>query len=394
MASDRISATESQLSGRLIETPFEIAAQIVDAIGPRLPGSMNEAKTAALLDARLRQAGLRLSAESYRAFHPPGYDGIVCGILAVLGMISFYWMPLVALLIFVIVFGLALLALLYATPLLAPSVFSQNVVATRAAAGAMRRRLVFLAPLCSLPATGRAYASFGVGLPGLVGRAVAATVLLVFGVIAITPLPIEIRLWLWYAQAAPAVALVAQGIAAIIVQHASATPGAINYAGSLATLIVSAAHLHNLQHTELWIVGVGAGTGTSGIDDLFRRYPFEGDQTLFVGLDGVGSGTLCYFAAEGALRPRLADSLLLRLAARVVDGQQATAKPCVYRGLTLAGRLRRRGWRAMGIAALDRHNWVSCQYEQNDDLSRLDAAHLDNAVRMIVGLARELDMTQ
>ncbi len=344
---------------------------------------------AAFLDARLRQAGFRLSAESYRAFRLPGYDGIVWGALAVLGVIGFYWMPLLATLIFAASFGATCAAAWYGAPLLAQRILSQNIIATRAAAGAMRWRLVVLAPLSSPPAVGRRLVAFGAGQTGLIGRTVAAAFLLSLGIAANAPLPLDLRLWLWYAQAAPALALLAQGIAALIVQHAPATPGTISYAGALATLIGSAARLSHLQHTEMWVVGIGAET--AGIDDLLRRYPFEPQQTLFVGLDGIGHGTLCYLAAEGALRQQLADALLLRLAARVVDGGQAIAKPCVYRGVTCAGVLRRRGWRAMGIASLDARQRIPYQYERSDDLAKLDAAHLDNAVRLVVGLARALD---
>ncbi len=388
-ASDRSSATESQLSGRPLETPFAIAAQIVETIGPRPPGSMGEAKVAAFLDARLRQAGFRLSAESYHALRPPGYDGMVVGILAVLGVIGFYWMPLPAILIFAVSWGASFLSWLYDTPLLAPRIASQNVVATRAAADVMRWRLVMLAPLSSPPAARRWLVASGTDQTGLIGRTVAATLLLALGIAANAPLPLDLRLWLWYAQAAPATVLFAQGVIALIVQHAPATPGAISYAGALATLIESAARLPHLKHTEIWIVGVGAGS--AGIDDLLRRYPFEAGQTLFVGLDGIGQGTLCYLAAEGALRQRLADALLLHLAARVVDSGQAAVRPGVYRGTTYAGVLRRRGWRAMGIAALDAQHHVPYQHDRRDDLSRLDAAHLENAVRLVVGLARALD---
>ncbi|MDW8212681.1 MAG: hypothetical protein RMJ55_03930 [Roseiflexaceae bacterium] len=390
-ASDRSSAAESHSPGRLIETPFEIAARIVETIGPRPPGSIGEAKMAAFLDARLRQAGFRLSAESYRTFRLPGYDGIVFGTLAVIGVISFYWMPLLAILMFAVSAGAAFLTLLYDTVLLAPHIMSQNVVATRAAAGVMRWRLVVLAPLSSPPAVGRRLAAIGYGSLGRIGRTVAAALLLALSITAVTPLPFNLRTWLWYAQSAPAIALLAQGIAALIVQRAPATPGAISYAGALATLIESAARLPRLQHTEVWMIGVGSDTRGAGIDDLLRRYPFEPQQTIFVGLDGIGSGTLCYLAAEGALRPQLADSLLLRLAARVVDSGQAAAKPCVCRCATYAGVLRRRGWRAMGIASLDAQKRIPHRYERSDDLSRLDAEHLDNAVRLVVGLARALD---
>ena len=389
-APDMIRATESQSTGRSVDSPFAIAAQIVETIGPRPPGSISEAKTAAFLDARLRQSGLRLSAESYHASHPPDYDGIVYGVLAIAGVIGFYWTPLVAILVFAACCGATVLTLWYDTAFLNRRILSQNVIATRAAEGVMRWRLVVLAPLCSPPAVGRGVLALGAGLTGRIGRTLAATLLLALGIAAAAPFSFEVRLWLWYAQAAPAVALLVQGIAALVVQRAPATPGAISYAGALATLICAAAHLRNLQHTELWMVGVGAGSG-GGIDDLLRRYPFEPQQTLFVGLDGIGSGELCYLAAEGALHPQQADTLLLRLAACVVDSGQAAARPRAYRGITLAGMLRRRGLRTLGIASLDRYGRIPYRNERNDDISRLDAAHLDNSVRLIVGLARSID---
>lgn len=392
-APDMIRTTEGQSPGRLVDSPFAIAAHIVETIGPRPPGSIGEAKTAAFLDARLRQSGLRLSAESYRASHLPEYDGMIYGVLAIAGVISFYWMPLVAILVFAAICGATFLTLWYDTAFLNRRLLSQNVVATRAAEGVMRWRLVVLAPLCSPPAVGRGILALGAGLTGRVGRTLAAAFLLALGIVAAAPLSFEMRLWLWYAQAVLAIALLIQGIAALIVQRAPATPGAISYAGALATLICAASHLRNLQHTELWMVGVGAASSATGIDDLLRRYPFEPQQTLFIGLDGIGSGELCYLAAEGTVRPRLADSLLLRLAARVVDSGQAAARPRAYRGMTLAGVVRRRGLRALGITSLDRHGRIPYRNERNDDISRLDAAHLDNSVRLIVGLARSIDTT-
>ncbi|MGQ9547881.1 MAG: hypothetical protein ACUVSY_12430 [Roseiflexus sp.] len=392
-APEKISATDSQTTGFLLDSPFTIAAQIVESIGPRPPGSIGEAKMAAFLDARLRRSGLRISVESYHASHSPEYDGIAYGTLAITGVIVFYWMPLAAIIVFVACCGGTFLTLWYGTAFLTRRMLSQNVIATRAAEGVMRWRLVLLAPLCSPPAVGRWVLMLGSGSIGRIGRTIAATLLLALGIAATAPLPLEIRLWLWYTQAVPAAALLAQGIAALVVQHAPATPGAISYAGALATLICAASHMRDLQHTELWMVGVGAASSTAGIDDLLHRYPFEPQQTLFIGLDGIGTGELCYLAAEGALRPQSADSLLLHLVERVVDSGQAAARPRAYRGITLAGMVRRRGLRTLGIASLNRYGHIPYRNERSDDISRLDAAHLDNTVRLIVELAHSIDTT-
>lgn len=383
----------AQRHGRRHEAPIDIATLIAEEIGPRPPMSLGEAKTAALLDARLRRVGMRLSAESYRAPRLPGYDSIIVGILALIGVASFYWMPLPAIALFAACLGTALLMLAHGDgPLLARRAPSQNVVATRAVGELPRWRLVLLAPLCSPPATGRLIVALGRGLPGRITRVAAAAILLALGIAAALLPGLEVRAWLWYLQALPAATLLLLGIAALAVQFAPATPGAISYAGALATLIGSAAVLPDLANTELWVVGVGAADSRAGINDLLRRYPFDSEQTLFVGLDGIGAGTLCYLAAEGTWRPRLADALLLRLAARVVDGGQAAATPCAYRGApTLAGELRRRGLRAMTIASLDTGRRVPRQYERDDTIAAVDPAHLDAAVRLVVALARALD---
>ncbi len=390
--SDTVDA-DTRRHGRRHEAPIDIATLIAEEIGPRPPMSLGEAKTAALLDARLRRVGMRLSAESYHAPRLPGYDSITVGILALIGVASFFWMPLPAIALFAACFGTALLMLVYGDgPLLARRAPSQNVVATRAAGELQRWRLVLLAPLCSPPAAGRLMAAFGHSLPGRILRVAAAAILLALGIAAALLPGSEARVWLWYLQALPTTALLLLGVAALAVQFAPATPGAINYAGALATLIGSAAALQDLANTELWIVGVGAADSRAGINDLLRRYPFDPVQTLFVGLDGIGAGTLCYLAAEGTWRLRLADALLLRLAARVVDGGQATAAPRAYRGgPTLAGVLRHRGLRAMTIASLDAGQHVPRKYDRDDTIAAIDPVHLDTAVRLVVALARALD---
>lgn len=380
------------LYGRLRELPVETASLIAEDIGPRPPLSLGEAKAAALLDARLRRVGMRLSAESYRAPRLPGYDSVAIAILAAIGIISFYWLPLPAIAIFAACLAIALLALAFDdTPLLTRRAPSQNVIATRAAADELRWRLVLLAPLSSPPAIGRFAVTLGRGLFHRILRMAAAAALLGCGIAAMLPLPFDTRLILWYAQIAIAAPLLLLSVAALIAQHAPATPGAVSYAGAIATLVSSAAQLTDLKHTELWVVGIGAFNGRAGMNDLLRRYPFDRRQTLFVGLDGIGAGELCYGAVKGSLRRKAADPLLVRLAAGVVESGLAHARARAVKGVTLAGMLYARGLRAISLAGLDAHSYVPRQYERDDTFDALQTTQLDVAVQFVVALARALD---
>src|SRR5215216_677818 len=67
---------------RLREDPTDAVNRIAVEIGRRRPTSLGEAQAAAYLDGRLRRAGLRVSADAFRAAAGPGWDGALLGLLA------------------------------------------------------------------------------------------------------------------------------------------------------------------------------------------------------------------------------------------------------------------------------------------------------------------------
>ena len=61
---------------RLREEPRDAINRIAGEIGARRATSLGEAQAAAYLDGRLRRAGLRVSAEGFRAPAGIGWDGV------------------------------------------------------------------------------------------------------------------------------------------------------------------------------------------------------------------------------------------------------------------------------------------------------------------------------
>src|SRR5690349_16998561 len=71
---------------RLREDPLDAVNRIAAEIGARRPTSLGEAQAAAYLDGRLRRAGLRVSADAFRAAAGPGWDGALLALLATVGV--------------------------------------------------------------------------------------------------------------------------------------------------------------------------------------------------------------------------------------------------------------------------------------------------------------------
>src|SRR5215216_3707787 len=92
---------------RLREAPQDAVHRIAGEIGPRRATSLGEAQAAAYLDGRLRRAGLRVSADAFRAPAGIRWDAIAVAPLAWLSIILYYWAPFPALGIALVNLGLA-----------------------------------------------------------------------------------------------------------------------------------------------------------------------------------------------------------------------------------------------------------------------------------------------
>jgi hypothetical protein len=380
---------------RLHEDPLDAVNRIAGEIGARRATSLGEARAAAYLDGRMRRAGLRVSADAFRAATGPGWEGLLLALLATTGTVLYYWMPLPSLALALWDLAITAVAVLRPdAPLLARKRPSQNVIATRAIDDTPRWRVVLLAPIDSPPASRHLARTLTTGAHPRLGRVVACGLIGLFALLALWG-PLELRRLLWYGQFAPAAYLLLIAALELWAMFAPTTPGAVNHAGALAALLESADTLSALSRTELWAVGLGATSGGAGLADLMRRYPFDREMTLFVGLESLGAGRVSYVTRAGLAPERPADPLLLRLVTEAdASDPLIDAEPRPYRGeQALVHPLQRTGRRALTIIGLEADGRPARRGSMADTPDHIDPQALDRAVRLIVGLVKKIDAT-
>jgi hypothetical protein len=380
---------------RLRESPQDAIERIAGTIGARRATSLGEAQAAAYLDGRMRRAGLRVSADALDAPSGIVWDGIALAPLALASAILYYWLPLPSLALLLWDLAIATVAFLRpSNPLLARRRPTQNVIATRALETTPRWRVVVLAPLDTPAAIGPRARRLIAGTRPLFGRLIATAAMLVLGFAALVG-PVEIRRLFWYGQFVAVIYLCVLAGCELWAARARASAGAANHAGALAALLECADRLAALTNTELWAVALGATTTGAGLADLLRRYPFDRQMTLFIGLESIGSGLLSYVTREGWLPQRPADSLLVRLVA-----EMDAADPLInveprpyYSEPTLLQLLHRGRYRALTVIGLDAEGSPAQRGSLADTPEQISPEIVDRAVRLVVGVVKQIDET-
>jgi len=364
--------------------------QLADQAGLRRPTSPQEATAAAFVNARLRRAGMGVSTYELRVLPRPGGAYAAVGVL---GLVAGLLAPLLPFPSFLL--AAALLAALLADALLAPIPpvgsrrASQNIVGTRAVAGAAgiaprppRWRVLILAPL-DTPVQRR-------GLAMLAGPSRGAAIVRIGGALLLAGACL--LLWLlpgpWW-PLAPVAALPFVLLLIGATRPLTVAPGDGGLA-ALAALVTAASRLGTLEHVELWAVAVGAaGSDPRGVQSLLRRYPFERLSTRVIALEQLAGGQLVYATREGGLRARPADPLLLRLAAATdaADPQiDAEPRALAVEG-SLAAPLRRLGYGAITIVASPPPAGPPANGSY-----RPDPQLIERAARLVVGIVRGLEV--
>ena len=382
-------------SRRLRDDPIDTVVHLVDTMGPRGATALGEAQAAAYFNGRLRRAGLDVSAEVFRTRLAPGWDAVAIAGISLVGIMLGGWLPLPALLLFVAASGWAWwLVAREARPLLGRERESQNVIGIRAIGSTTARwRLVVLAPLDSPPAINTFMQPLAVRPRATVVIALAAMALLGCGAVWWY----TGRVGWWYAQWLPLVLVWLLAGAQLMVLRARPSPGAAHHAGALAVLLSAVEELVAMERVEVWAVGVGAATRSSdGMADLLRRYPFEQESTLFVSLEGLGSGTLCFLTREGMLREHVADPLLLQLVTAADKADPLVdVEPRPLRSHTLLGHaLHHAGRRVLTITCLNEDGSMPNAGSMRDVPATIDAPTMERAVRLVVGIVQQLDTLQ
>lgn len=375
---------------RLRTNPSDTVWYLVNEVGARFATSLEEAQAAAYLDGRFRRAGLHVSVDPFTSHTSMGWDGVVLGLFSFVAVAIFYWWPVVSLCIILLGFVLAIWRLFRSSqPLMAQRRVSQNVIGTRVLSQSPVCRVVLIAPLDAPSVIRRPFRLLVQRRRPFWGYVVAyvSVILLMIGFF------IDVQPIWWYAQFPFIAYIMFLSVVDGYTLFAPTSPGAVSHAGAMAVLLSSAEILTDIEHVELWFVGLGATNIGTGINDLLSRYPFEPDRTFFISLEGVGHGALAYITREGFMQHCTADHFLLDIAARAdsVDPFIDIEPRLFYGGLTLGGALRCLGWRVLTITCLDDKGHVPHYASMSDKPHIVDAAILDRAIRMVVACVRQID---
>ena len=372
---------------RLRDAPLDAAFHLLESSPDRRATTLGEARAAAYADGRMRRAGFRVSADAFRTWIAPVGDVLLTLPIAVTGIALYYWFPWIGFVLLMVAFALIALGIVRQRPLLGRARPSQNIVGIRAAQEAVRRRVVLLAPLDTphLDLFLQRVGSF---------RGVQRIVLCSYALMACASglgLVFIDRIWLYLQIVACVLPLIAS-ISDAWHYFDAPSPGAVSHASALAVLVSACERVEEFEYVEVWAVGLGASMYGDGLNDFLRRYPFEPADTLFIGLESLGSQATCYVSLEGWPAPRRAEQQLLDLLAALPADDTAPMTPCRYANNdTLAAALARRGFRSISIMGLDPAGQRPRFGSALDTAEYLDAAYLEQAAHGVAALLRRVE---
>lgn len=375
--------TSSLLARRLYEAPIDNAIRLVEHCGPRPATGLGEARAAAAVDGRLRRSGLHVAADIFTIQRTSLWVSVVLALCALLANVVYYWLPIPA---SALLFGITILSMLVWrrtwARLFTTHSNSQNVVAIRAAEKAQQQRIVLLAPLDSpLPSVrlGPRLASF------LQNDWLAPLATALMFLMAIVGLILPLRLWLLL-MIVPLILLLGMLVRAVFEHYGAQSPGAIHHAGPLAVLLDCSNSLEMLQTSELWSVALGASSNMhAGMQNVLERYPFDKESSLFIVLEGLGAGKLCYnvnTAQHAFFHQRVAEAIHSS-----VELELCPPRP------GLASFLTQHGYACVALHADDGHGHWPLYGSLNDTPEHLDANQLVLAARFVVECVHALDRT-
>lgn len=264
---------------------------------------------------------------------------------------------------------------------------SHNVIAIRKSRRTTLRRVVVLAPLDTSPPP----------VPNtqprthLIVATVVFTVLVLTQVnplLALTGLPAVTLPVLWLLVAGSCYFLVSV-LLALRAPLVVRSPGAINHAGALAVLAATFDGVADLAHTEVWAVGLGATRYDAGARDLLQRYPFDYATTFFIGLAGLGRGTLAYALYQHYDRGRAVDALLVEMASQL--HADAVIEPRISQAPVVITPLLRRQCRAIEVTCLDHTGLTPLRGSPHDSVVAVNPQILERAVHVTTTMVRSID---
>ncbi len=364
------------------EDPFDAVRKIADEIGPRPVTSLAEAQTAAYIGSRLRRAGMQVWTDPFKSSPASGSSALIVALLALVATLLWPFSTVYA-------FACAVVTLVITILSTSPRLMlwglhareSQNVFGIQHALNLPTRRVVIIAPLDSHQPKDALGSN-----QTRIGATTALFTLMSIELLAPFQIPILVR---FFFLLIPAIYLLIAAIAELWVRSQPHSRGAVSYAGSLAAMVTAVEDVGRLSHTEIWAVGLGGGTTGAGIAELIKRYPFDNNATFFIGIEGIGRGTLSYILRDDGERYRSADPLLIELVTEATLGVQAA--PSVAGFASFIRPLTRAKRRTISIACLDQSGHVPLQGSRNDVIESVNPALIEQTARLIANTIRALD---
>jgi len=367
-------------------------------IGPRGTGTKGEAQAAHYVREQLQKLGLAANEQRFLAVGDMNWFPISAALLALCGTMIYPWAGwtrwLGALLA-----GLAAVLLWWAivradSPIrfLLPRVPSRNIVARIAPKREARRRAVVLSHLDS----NRCRLAWCAGKAKTIKYGSIAT-LAVYSANGLLYLLGTATGWHWpYLASFPgAFYILATLIVLLAEMRRPYSPGANDNAASVAVNLGLAERLTKdpLEKTEVFLAFTGAEeVDHRGLKVLLKEHT-EFREALFIDLEGVGGGDLCYLTKEGLIKHYRPDPGLLKLAEETAkrrsDLQVGSTEMLVVDEVQT---LRRLGYRAICLAGRDSQTdslpyWHTCE----DTLEHVSAAALGRAAEFAWEMLQEID---
>ncbi|HCP32405.1 TPA: hypothetical protein DIT45_04085 [Candidatus Acetothermia bacterium] len=367
-------------------------------IGPRGTGTKAAAQAAHYVREQLQKLGLAANEQRFLAVGDMNWFPISAALLALCGTMIYPWVGwtrwLGALLA-----GLAAVLLWWAitradSPLwcLLPRVRSRNVVACIAPTGKTTQIVVVVSHLDS----NRCRLAWRAGKTKTVKYGSIAT-LAVYSANGLLYFLGAATGWHWpyLASFLDAFYILATLIVLLAEMRRPYSPGANDNAASVAVNLGLAERLTKdpLEKTEVFLAFTGAEeVDHRGLKVLLREHA-ELREALFIDLEGVGGGELCYLTQEGLIKHYQPDPELLALAEEMAKRRSdLKVKSGVMPVVDEVQTLRRLGYRAICLAGRDPQTdslpyWHTCE----DTVEHVSAAALGRAAGFVWEMLQEID---
>ncbi len=364
------------------DNPFKIVQTICDDIGPRPATSIAEAQTASYMAKYLRRSGLTVWLDPFNAPISSGGGALLVALLATAVVVLWPTQRLYA--ITAAVLCMIVAAVSSSTTLdwiTLRRAESQNVIGTRASINPPTRRVVLLTPLDTHRPADPLF-----GRDVRVGASIALLTLVTIEYVAPLPIVEQIRLII---MAIPTIYLILAASTELWSHTQAHSIGAVSYASAIASIMTAVEDVGRLQHTEIWVVGLGSGTSGAGVKHLLKQYPFDPDATFFIGVEGIGRGALSYIIRDYKNRFQTADPILVQRVIEATSGVKA--EPGIAGFVPVVAPILKSKRRAISIATLDQKGRVPLQGSAKDTPAAVNPALLEQTTRLIANTMRNLE---